>query len=347
MKNYLLKTLDFEVSNPCNEKCIHCYRHCFNKEKGFMTCKDIEYVLKETEDFIEEKHIVVLTGGEFFLNPEWKQIVKTVSDYNRRFCIYTNGTLISKDDVDYLAQFVDKGLKEIQLSLYGIDEQIHDSVTGLKGSCEKTKNALMMLKERNIPLFVSCCAMQQNKDEFYKVMKWCDDNDIRSSVHLMIFGPSDYSDSNKSIRLTEEDFENFFNITMENNGELSYIWGRPMNREDISDEFYYHTARELCITPSGDVYSEIGWYKKIGNIYTNRIKDIFYKSDFMNKLREYKISEMKCSSCPDFDYCTRYPVPHVTANNGEPGKYDQRSCDYIHLIKSFAERRDQLLRKEK
>ena len=56
---------------------------------------------------------------------------------------------------------------------------------------------------------------------------------------------------------------------------------------------------------------------------------------------------MKCSSCPDFDYCTRYPVPHVTANNGEPGKYDQRSCDYIHLIKSFAERRDQLLRKEK
>ena len=55
MKNYLLKTLDFEVSNPCNEKCIHCYRHCFNKEKGFMTCKDIEYVLKETEDFIEEK----------------------------------------------------------------------------------------------------------------------------------------------------------------------------------------------------------------------------------------------------------------------------------------------------
>ena len=52
MKNYLLKTLDFEVSNPCNEKCIHCYRHCFNKEKGFMTCKDIEYVLKETEDFI-------------------------------------------------------------------------------------------------------------------------------------------------------------------------------------------------------------------------------------------------------------------------------------------------------
>ena len=67
----------------------------------------------------------------------------------------------------------------------------------------------------------------------------------------------------------------------------------------------------------------------------------------MNILREYKISEMKCSSCPDFDYCTRYPVPHVTANNGEPGKYDQRSCDYIHLIKSFAERRDQLLRKEK
>ena len=347
MSEYFMDTINFEISSACNEKCLHCYRLHKNKVADFLTCDDVAAVLEQIQPISTKDQLVLLTGGEFFLNKEWRQIVQTVIAHKRRFAIYTNGTLMTDDDADFIQSVAEKGLREVQFSLYGMDEAVHDKITGLKGSCKKTKEAILKLKERKVPVFVSCCAMQENKNDFYNVMRWCDKNDIGSAAHLMIFGPSDYSDSNNAQRLSKEDLEAFFKISMENNGELSYVWGEAKPKDSVSDEFYYHESRQLCVSADGSIYPEVGWYEKLGNIHTDDIADIFINSPFMKRLREYKVSEMQCARCTAFEYCTRYPLPHVNANNGQAGKYDKRSCDYMHLIKEFAERRDKIFGKEK
>ena len=345
MSKYLIDTIDFEISNACNEKCVHCYRLHKNRNSDFLTSNDVDSVLRQIQSISTKDQLCLLTGGEFFLNKEWQKIVQTVVEHKKRFAIYTNGTLLTDNDADFLATFVGKGLKEVQFSLYGMDDNIHDKITGLRGSCKKTKEAITKLKEKGVPVFVSICAMQENKDDFYNVMRWCDKNNIPSAAHLMIFGTSNYTDSNKIHRLSKEDLADFFKISMENNGELSYIWGNPKPRKQVAEQFYYHNSREICVSADGNIYPEVGWYEKLGNIQTDNVMDIFLNSPFYMKLREYKISEMQCSNCTAFEYCTRYPLPHINANNGQLGKYDKRSCDFMHLIKEFAERRDEILEK--
>lgn len=73
------------------------------------------------------------TGGEALLNPEWRGIVSAADGMGLRTSLFTNGTLIKEEDADFLAGV--KNLKEVQLSLYALDEAAHDAVTGLQGSC--------------------------------------------------------------------------------------------------------------------------------------------------------------------------------------------------------------------
>src|SRR5574344_294755 len=222
MNDLNIESINFEISNPCNENCLRCYRCALNKMPGFLTPGDVGFVLDEIKSFSSENMLVLLTGGEFFLNKQWRDIIKEIVARNLRFSIYTNGTLMTADDADYIASFIGKGLKEVQFSLYGLDPAAHDAVTKRPGSCEKTKNAIMMLKKRGVPIFISVCAMQANKNDFLNVLRWCDKKSIPCSPHPMIFGPSDYSDSNADQRLTKEDLEKVFEESMKNNGKLAY-----------------------------------------------------------------------------------------------------------------------------
>ena len=113
-------------------------------------------------------------------------------------------------------------------------------------------------------------------------------------------------------------------------------------RGNHKNEFYYLDTRELCIGADGTIYPEVGWYEKLGNIYTDNIADVFINNPYLNKMLSFKISQMQCSACDAFDYCGRYPLPHINANNGQLGKYDKRSCDYIRLVKEFDDRKEKI-----
>lgn len=47
---------------------------------------------------------------------------------------------MTESDADFIASL--KNLREVQFSLYSLDEETHDKITRLKGSCAKTKNDL-------------------------------------------------------------------------------------------------------------------------------------------------------------------------------------------------------------
>lgn len=344
----VMTNLELEISNPCNERCVHCYRTCSNTAKGFLSAAQAENIAEQVVPLMQENHReVLITGGESMLNPEWKEIVKCFTEKGFRVSLFTNGTLLDKKTADFLAQFNRKQLKEVQFSLYAIDEKVHDSVTRLKGSFQKTMKAIKLLRERKVPVFVSCPAMQENKKAFPDLMRWADKNDIPSCVDLYIFGSSDYTGSNLSQRLSFTDLEDFFKISLENDGELSYIWGNKKD-VDLTEKFYGAASSLLCISGDGTIYPMIGWYTPLGSIHTDSIKNIFFNSPFLQKIRTISISDIpECHTCEAVNYCFFCPSPHITANNGELYKLDKDFCNFIKLKKNFVERRYDFLKKVK
>ena len=337
-----LKSLELEISNPCNERCVHCYRLCECTKHGFLSARDAENIFAQVKEFADERLSVVITGGEALLNKDWRAILLCAVQYSKQVSLFTNGSLMTRDDASFIATLVGRGLQQVQFSLYALDPAVHDSITKLPGSCEKTMNSILMLKDAHVPVFVSCPAMQANKNVLADVMAWADKNGIPSCCDLMIFGASDYSGSNLSERLTPSDLESFYHVTMKNNGALSYVWGRPRDQIPPSEVLFYSGAvSNLCISGDGTIYPMIGWYQKIGSLAADNLRDVFYDSDLLQRIRKIKVSDFSdCVSCAAYDRCTFCASPHLTANHGELLKRDTAFCDYVRLVKQYSLRRD-------
>lgn len=338
-----MRNIELEISNPCNEHCIHCYRHFLNLKRDFMS-EDMAFsVIKQAKDLGASNAVV--TGGEVLLNPQWKQICKTIDSFDLRLSILTNGSLMTEDDADFLTTL--KNLRQVQLSLYAVDEMTHDKITGLKGSCEKTKKAIKMLRDRNIKIFVSCPAMKENKNHFAEVMRKMNSEEIDNCVDMMIFDSSDYKGNNFNHCLTEQDIKDFFPEAMKNNGELSYIFKKSKTIDLRQLDFYGGATEGLCIGADGTIYPMIGWYEPLGNINDFSLKDVFYENQLLKKLRTIKAMDIsECASCSSSDFCGFCPTTHLTANHGELYKLNKNYCNYVHLIKKLADQRDEILRSQ-
>lgn len=337
-----MNRIELEISNPCNEHCVHCYRHCLNSKKGFLSDFQAKNVLEQAKSIGAEN--VTVTGGESLLNPAWRKICKITETLGFRLSLFTNGSLMTKSDADFISTL--KNLKEVQISLYSLEDEVHDKITRLKGSCENTKHAIKMLRERNVPVFVSCPAMQENKKYFPTLMRKMDAENIPSCVDLMIFGSSNYKGENLSHQLTEKDLEDFFPVAMENKGALSYVFGKSYQKNLDETYFYGGATSSLCVSGDGTIYPMIGWYEPLGNIEKDSIKDVFENNSLLQKVRNIKAGDIQeCVKCEASDFCTFCPNPHLNANHGEFYKLDKNYCDYVRLVKKFAKRRDEMLKK--
>lgn len=334
-----LQTLDLEISNPCNERCVHCYRTCDETRTGFLSLSDVKKIVASVKPVLARNPNVTVTGGEATLNPEWREIVSHLIENNFRVSLFTNGTNLTESDVEFLSQFSKDTFKCVQISLYAMDAKIHDAVTRVQGSFEKTMKSISVLREKDIPLFISCPAMQANKNDFYKVMVWADSQNINSCADLYIFSNSDYSFSNQAERLTENDLENFYKITCENNAALSYVW-KCYHKKNINETLFYGGAtNSILLSGDGTIYPMIGWYEKLGNIATDDVADIFLHHPLLQKVRTIKASDIpECKACTVADYCSFCPTPHLNANYGELYKLDASYCKHIAQVKKYAER---------
>lgn len=324
--------LELEISNLCNEKCIHCYRQALNKKREFLLVNQAKSALEQAKDLGADK--VTISGGEALLNPEWKKIIKIANDLGFKITLLTNGTLLKETDADFLANIPQ--LQRVQISLYSIDAVVHDSITRQQGSCNKTLSAIHLLQERRISCTVVCPVMKENLYSLLDTLLWCERNNILVSTGMFIFGTSDYSRKNLSHRLTKSDIKKLAELTMHDNGHFEYIWGTSHKRDLSQLLFYEGATSSLCISGDGTIYPTIGWYEPLGNIKTDSLLEVFYKNSLLKRIRNYKVSDFnECRQCINSDFCTFCCFSHITANHGELGKIDREWCDFIALRKQI------------
>ena len=176
-------------------------------------------------------------------------------------------------------------------------------------------------------------------------MRWADKEKIPSCVDLFIFGASDYSEKNLSQRLNFDDLERFYEETMQNNGELAYVWGNNRQKTKPSEcLFYGEAANGLCISGDGSIYPMIGWYEKLGNIHQDSIENIYANHPVLQQCRKINVSDFcECIKCDAYGYCSLCPLPHLSANHGNLLNLDKSYCDYVHKVKELAQRRDKVM----
>ena len=149
----------YEATMRCNLHCEFCYvGDLLNLEGEWRQELSLEALAKAFPD--KDGFQVSLTGGEIFMR---KDIMSVLDLFRSKgyACGYltTNGTIITDERADALADLSAKGfLKHISVSVDG-PKDLHDAARGLKGTFERTTQGLKRLqaaaKKKGAPLRVS------------------------------------------------------------------------------------------------------------------------------------------------------------------------------------------------
>ena len=175
----LLKSIHIEIANACNERCLHCFIP--NKYKTSFMPSELFYKIVEDGRAMNIIH-VTLTGGEPMLHPDFMNFLRKCRELDLSVNVLSNLTLLN-DEV--ISEMKNNPLLSVQASLYSMLPSVHDEITQLAGSFEKTRSGILKLIEAGIPVQISCQVMKQNKDSFAEVVKWGNEHNIPAAFNYV------------------------------------------------------------------------------------------------------------------------------------------------------------------
>jgi radical SAM protein with 4Fe4S-binding SPASM domain len=338
----LIDTLQFELSSRCNERCIHCYIPNEKKNHGFdMPIKKVEEILDE---FAAMGGIhVTLSGGEVFLHKDLIQIAKYCKEKDLIISILSN--LISLKD-EYIQPLKDLNISIIQVSLYSMDPAIHDYITTVKGSFEKTKMAIEKLVRADIPVQISCPIMKANRLGYGEVLDYAHSLKIKAQTDFIMMARSDLNTDNLANRLSLDETEHLLRDILDHNvtyREESLLHASSV-KDNSSETFKKQPVcgvgyNNCCIAANGDVYPCAGWQSYVlGNVYKESLQEIWENSQRLKELRKITQSSFpQCLECDARDYCARCLVRNYNESGGDMFKINKHFCEVAFLNKRLVE----------
>ena len=150
-----------ELTHKCNLRCIHCYQgHKHKQTDNQMDLKDWEGIVGQLS-LLGTRNLVII-GGEPSLFYGTSELLRYVAPLKLSQTLYTNATF--KDNM--LRDAILESGCNIKVSLYGHNCDLHDSITGIKGSFESTCNNIRWFVTKGVRVHVAIVLMKEN--EVYK-----------------------------------------------------------------------------------------------------------------------------------------------------------------------------------
>ena len=340
----LISNIQFELSSRCNERCIHCYIPNEKKNTGFDMPKEKVMDLIDQLAAMGGLH-VTFSGGEAFLHKDLIGLVRYARNKDLMVSILSN--LIALKD-EQIKELHDLNISLIQVSLYSMDPEIHDMITKVKGSFEKSKSAIEKLVAADVPVQISCPIMKANRKGYDKVLKYAQSLKIKAHTDYIMMAQADFNTNNLANRLSLDETEELLRDIME--CDLDYqestLKQRPKSEEKELDLERYKKQPvcgvgydNCCVTANGDVYPCAGWQSMvIGNVYKQSLLEIWENSPKVKELRKLtRASFPQCLECEAADFCAMCLVRNYNESGGDMLKINKHFCDVAFLNKRLVE----------
>ncbi len=244
----LLTDLDMELTERCNNDCVHC---CICQPKDDQSVKNRELQTDEIKDVLSEAAslgilCVRFTGGEPLIRQDFPEIYLFARKLGLKVLLFTNARLITLEIAELFSKI--PPLDKIEVTVYGMSELSYEAVTRKKGSYEEFRRGIDLLLNHNIPFVVKGAMLPTNRHgievlaEWAKTIPWMDE----SPSHIISYTLRDRRDSecrNNAIKRLRIPPEEVISILK------------------LQEDKYYKEMRQFCqkfMGPCGDVLFECG-----------------------------------------------------------------------------------------
>ncbi len=302
-------SVHIDLTMRCNEICRHCYRVV--EQRPELTTDELKAIL---EDLAKAGTLyLTFSGGEVFLRKDLLELIEHARRLHFDVRLKSNALLITKAKAERLKAL---GVRQVDVSIYSADPAVHDWVTKIPGSLERSLLGVGLLKDAGIRVRLNCPLMKQNVGQYREVRAIAERLGVPCGFDPMITARNDGDTSTFDLRITGKQLFRVLQDPAVNPG-VGKTDARevPSVRPDL-DEIPCGASHNACyISAYGDVQPCVAMPIACGNVRDEPFEEIWRRSPEMLRVRSIRIRDLHtCSSCAASRFCGRCPGQALVEN---------------------------------
>jgi len=312
-------SVQLDLTYRCNERCVHCYLD--HEDHGEMSAAEIKGLLNEMAE--AGVFILTLSGGEIFLRKDFFEIL----EYARRkltFCVKlkTNAILIRETEA---ARIRDLGVESVQISIYSHRPEVHDAITLVPGSLQRSLDAARFLKSQGLRVILANVLMAQNFQDYPSLRALAAEMGLESTIDPTITPMMDGDRSVLNLGIHRDALRQVFRDSSLVGNVEEFCAVAPEADENSLEALPCSASHTTCyVSPYGDVFPCVQFPLPTGNVRKQRFIDIWRHSKQMNEVRSIRLKDLTtCPSCTHVSQCSRCPgLAYLEGNMRGPSSQD-------------------------
>jgi radical SAM protein with 4Fe4S-binding SPASM domain len=311
-------SVHLDLTYRCNERCVHCYLD--HDDHGEMTTAEVFDLLGQLAD--AQVFFLTLSGGEVLMRRDFLAIVEKARQLLFNVKVKTNAVMIRESEARRLREL---GVEQVQISVYSHRPEIHDSITKLPGSLDRTVRAIRLLKSHGLKVSISNVVMNSNFADQRGVMMLARELGAEYTLDPTITPKLDGDASILSLRIPGAELTQIFHDPELVGSVEEFCAPPPPPEEDVMEGFPCSAGHTACyISPYGDVFPCVQFPLPTGNVRRQKFIDIWRDSPELKEVRSIRAKDLPtCSTCAHVGTCTRCPgLAYMEGNMHGPSTAD-------------------------
>ncbi|MBR3151283.1 MAG: radical SAM protein [Erysipelotrichaceae bacterium] len=215
----------FELTPLCNMACRMCYVRMDKKTQESIaplrSCDEWMDIAKQARE--HGLLYILLTGGEPFTHPEFREILSGLHKEGFIVSVNTNGTLIDEQTIVWLKETPPV---RVNITLYGASNETYFRLCGKPDGFTRVTRAISLLREAGITVKINLSLTPYNADDLEGIFAFCKDRGLLISGTSYMFPPlrRDSTCIGRNARFTPEQAA-YYSAKIESllNGEESFL----------------------------------------------------------------------------------------------------------------------------
>jgi len=298
-QRYIPLQASLELTNRCNERCGHCYIPHFRDDPARVLSRDDWFHILE-ELRAAGSLFLILMGGEAMLNPHFWDILQKSNELAFHTSMISNGLKIQSSEVTQRLKAL--GLKNLTISLYSLDPLIHDQMTKVKGSHEKTMRAISLSREVGIDVSLNCLLSKNNIEGIFALEDWALEQNLALKTDPMITPKLDGGLEPTDLRASHQQLVWYYKEKIK-----KWPKGKPRASGESFENYTCNVGKGKCaVTAYGDLLPCIEVREALGNLKKESFQTLWH-GEAVQKWRSLKWKDIKDADQNLISFCDHCP----------------------------------------
>ena len=312
-------SVHFDLTYRCNERCVHCYLD--HEDHGELTTREVKDVLDQLA--AAGTLFLIFSGGELLLRTDFFELLEYARALGFDVKLKTNAMLIKEADAIRIREL---GVRQVQVSIYSHRAEVHDGITKVAGSLDRSIAAIRFLKAQGLRVLIANVLMRQNAGDYPGVQALA--AELGVGVHARSDDHAENGRRYVGAGPAHPDDAPAAGVHRQVAARRATTAGdRPADEPepDFLDDAPCSAGHTACyVSPYGDIYPCVQFPLPSGNLRRERFDDIWRHSQQLEEVRAISLRDLPtCSVCSLQSNCTRCPgLAYMEGNMRGPSSAD-------------------------